>query len=118
MRRSAFSQSYLYPALSYGPYHKGTGDSRESFAIETPIFIDRQADSHESLECPIRCDSRELCESIRANQATKALAISVVPYEVEGRFRGGGGDYNIPTCAMCQRQRSVLRNIYSRRRKR
>ena len=32
----------------------GTGDSqrdsRESFAIETPIFIVRQADSHESLE--------------------------------------------------------------------
>ena len=25
-------------------------DSRESFAIETPIFIERQADSHGSLE--------------------------------------------------------------------
>ena len=31
-------------------------DSRESFAIETPIFIARQADSHESLECPIRAN--------------------------------------------------------------
>ena len=29
-------------------------DSRESFAIETPIFIARQADSPESLEFPIR----------------------------------------------------------------
>ena len=42
----------------------GTGDSqpdsRESFAIEIPIFIARQADSHESLEFPIR-----------ANHATK-----------------------------------------------
>ena len=39
-------------------------DSRESFAIETPIFIfiAREADSHESLEFPIR-----------ANHATKLL---------------------------------------------
>ena len=35
-------------------------DSRASFAIETPIFIAHQADSHESLEFPIR-----------ANHATK-----------------------------------------------
>ena len=42
----------------------GTGDSRESFAIETPIFIARQADSHESLEFPIR-----------ANHATKSLTL-------------------------------------------
>ena len=60
----------------------GTGDSqrdsresiranRDSFAIETPNFIARQADSHESLEFPIRAfDSRESCESIRANHAT------------------------------------------------
>ena len=44
----------------------GTGDSqrdsRESFAIETPIFKARQANSHESLEV-----------LIRANHATKAL---------------------------------------------
>ena len=39
------------------------------FAIETPIFTARQADSHESLDFPI--DSRESCESIRANHATK-----------------------------------------------
>ena len=31
-------------------------NSRESFAIETPIFIARQADSHESLEFPIRAN--------------------------------------------------------------
>ena len=46
------------------PYLSGTGDSqrdsRESFAIETPIFIARQADSLEPLELPIR-----------ANHATK-----------------------------------------------
>ena len=35
-------------------------DSRESFTIETSIFVARQADSHESLEFPIR-----------ANHATK-----------------------------------------------
>ena len=39
-------------------------DSRESFAIETPIFIARQADSHESLEFPIRAN-----HPIRANRA-------------------------------------------------
>ena len=41
------------------------------FGIETPIFIEFQADSHESLEFPIPRDSRESCESIRANHATK-----------------------------------------------
>ena len=46
-------------------------DSRESFAIQTPsIFIARQAGSPESLEFPLRAN-RELCESIRANHATK-----------------------------------------------
>ena len=35
-------------------------DSRESFAVEPPIFIARQADLRESLEFPIR-----------ANHATK-----------------------------------------------
>ena len=62
--------------------HCGTGDSqrdsRESiranrFATKTPIFVARQADSHESLEFPISRespDSRESCESIRANHAT------------------------------------------------
>ena len=47
----------------------GTGDSRidsrESFAIETPIVIARQADSHGSLEFPIR-----------ANHATKITPIN------------------------------------------
>ena len=42
-----------------GSLISGTGDSqridsRESFAIDTPIFIARQADSPESLEFPIR----------------------------------------------------------------
>ena len=55
----------------------GTGDSqrdsRESIRANhsqlTPhSFIVRQADSHESLEFP---DSRESCESTRANHATK-----------------------------------------------
>ena len=55
--------------LMVSPRLSGTGDShgrfvridsRESFAIETPIFAARQANSHESLEFPIR-----------ANHATK-----------------------------------------------
>ena len=59
----------------------GTGDSqrdsRESFAIETPIFRAVQADSPESLEFsiranhPIRAISTISCESIRASHATK-----------------------------------------------
>ena len=44
-------------------------DSRESFAIETPIFIARQADSHESPEFPIRANHP--IDTIRANHATK-----------------------------------------------
>ena len=46
-------------------------DSRESFAIETPIIIARQADSPESLE------SLESRESIRTNHATKAKSLCV-----------------------------------------
>ena len=55
------------------PIHglSGTGDSqrdsRESFAIETPIFKARQANSHESLEFPIH-----------ANHATKFTATAKV----------------------------------------
>ena len=44
-------------------------DSRESFAIETPIFIDPQADSHESLEFPIRAN-----HPIRVNRANFRFA--------------------------------------------
>ena len=48
----------------------GTGDSqrdsRESLATETPIFIARQADSHESLDFPIRAN-----HPIRANRANR-----------------------------------------------
>ena len=56
-------------------------DSREPFAIETPIFIARQADSHESLES---------CESIRANHATEFLTKSGNPQDPgkEGLFQG------------------------------
>ena len=43
-------------SASIGAYLSGTGDSRESFAIETPIFIASQADSHESLKFPIRAN--------------------------------------------------------------
>ena len=40
-----------------------------AFAIETPIFIARQADSHEPLEFPIRAN--HLIRAIRANRTTK-----------------------------------------------
>ena len=57
------------------PNLSGTGDSqrdsRESFAIETPIFITRQADSHESLECPIRAN-----HPIGANHANRFARIT------------------------------------------
>ena len=46
-------------------------DSRESFAIETPIFTVRQADSHESLEFPIRAN-----HPIRANRANRFARIT------------------------------------------
>ena len=46
-------------------------DSRESFAIETPIFIARQADSHEPLEFPIRAN-----HAIRANRANRFARIT------------------------------------------
>ena len=51
-------------------------DSRESFAVKTPTFIARQADSHESLEFPIRANHpirANRAKSIRANHATKVL---------------------------------------------
>ena len=59
-------------------YIGGMGDSQrdsrelirsESFAIETPIFIARQADSHESLEFPIRAN-----HPIRTNRANFRFA--------------------------------------------
>ena len=46
-------------------------DSRESFAIETPIFIACQADSPESLEFPIRAN-----HPIRANRANRFARIT------------------------------------------
>ena len=45
-------------------------DSRESFANGTPNFIARQADSHESLEFPIRAN-----HPIRANRANRFARI-------------------------------------------
>ena len=50
-------------------------DSRESFATETPIFIARAADSHESLEFPIR-----------ANHATKSVSVSVIKTEFNSKI--------------------------------
>ena len=47
-------------------------DSRESFAIETPIFIARQADSHDLLEYPIRAS-----HPIRANRAHRFARITL-----------------------------------------
>ena len=67
-------------------------DPRESLAIETPIFIVRQANSHESLESPNSRespDSRESCESIRANHATKSQGVAKcrkVSQSIVGRF--------------------------------
>ena len=46
-------------------------DSRESFAIETPNFTARQADSHESLEFPIRAN-----HPIRANRFVRITSLS------------------------------------------
>ena len=46
-------------------------DSRESFAIETPIFIACQADSHESLQFPIRAN-----HPIRANRFARITLLS------------------------------------------
>ena len=46
-------------------------DSRESFAMETPILIVRQADSHKSLEFPIRAN-----HPIRANRANRFARIT------------------------------------------
>ena len=60
----------LAPPSGHGCPHlwvmdlSGTGDSRESFAIKTPIFIARQTDSRESFEFPIR-----------ANHATKVMDV-------------------------------------------
>ena len=51
--------------------------SRESFAIETPIFIARQADSHESLELPIRAN-----HPIRANRANRVARITPLRYPI------------------------------------
>ena len=45
--------------------------SRESFASETPIFIAHHADSHESLELPIRAN-----RVIRANCANRFARIT------------------------------------------
>ena len=58
-------------------------DSRESFAIETPVFIARLADSHESLEFPIRAN-----HPIRANRANRFARITPLR---KGRLERGWG---------------------------
>ena len=61
-----------YDQAKIAPYLSGTGDSqrdsRESFAIDTPMFIARRADSPESLEIPIR-----------ANHAIRHRTTEVIP---------------------------------------
>ena len=59
-------------------------DSRESFAIDTPIFIARQADSHESLEFPIRAN-----HPIRANRANRFTRITPLRITRHGYFPVG-----------------------------
>ena len=58
-------------------------DSRESFAIETPIFIARHADSQESLEFPIRAN-----HPIRANRANRFARITPLSAGVSPRSAG------------------------------
>ena len=60
----------------------GRIDSRETFAIETPIFIARQADSPESLEFPIR--------ATRATKSVEVLGSGVVGLVVVERMRSLG----------------------------
>ena len=50
-------------------------DSRESFAIEIPIFVACQADSPESLEFPIRAN-----HPIRANRANRFARITPLSF--------------------------------------
>ena len=54
-----------------GPLPAGPLCGLLTFAIETPIFIARQADSHESLEFPIRAN-----HPIRANRANRFARIT------------------------------------------
>ena len=78
------------------PWLSGTGDSqrdsRESLAIETPIFIELQADSPESLEFPIRAN-----DPIRANRANRFARIIMMPLRAgplsgaTRAYRGVGG---------------------------
>ena len=49
-------------------------DSRESFALETPIVIVHQADSHESLEFPIRAN-HPICAN-RVNRFARITPLS------------------------------------------
>ena len=56
-------------------------DLRESFAIETPIFIGRQADSPVSLEFPIRAS-----HPIRANRANRFAQIMPLRWFPKGWF--------------------------------
>ena len=55
-------------------------DSPESFAIATPVFIARQADSHESLEFPIRAN--------RANRFARITPLRLKPFRSHRRLLG------------------------------
>ena len=59
-------------------------DSRESFAIQTPIFIARQADLPESFESLIRTN-----HPIRANRANQFARITPLSLEKQGRKISG-----------------------------
>ena len=58
-------------------------DSRESCAIQIPVFTARHADSRESLEFAIRA-----CESIRANHTTNGGGYPWVFFAFLGRDAG------------------------------
>ena len=70
------------------------GDSRESIRNWNPYFIARQADSHESLEFPIRANH---AKNIRAIHATKLQTFGRFPYQpadthnLERKRQRGGG---------------------------
>ena len=73
-------------------------DSRQSFALETPMFKAGQADSPESLELPRESsDSRESCESIRANHATIRKIPNSQKIQKMGRTKFYSGTFFLAT---------------------
>ena len=49
-------------------------DSHDSFEIQIPILIERQADSHESLAVPIRAN--QVIRASRANRVARIMPLS------------------------------------------